>query len=1110
MRVSRRVGWGRNGLMVWVGIALLLCLLPPSFARESAAAPPPVLVVDMQGASPAELLQAVSLQALANRPPRPPGVFLITRDQDEEWLSYALRILKRPAQRVSLAELLAREKGLATGQVLCDPEVPQSVGLAATAAGIEGAVISDADLGLPTLHDFRPGSAEAVWQSSEAAYRWALEHLFPKCAKSGAALLPMPAGDPFLDYALQQRLFVMQAPSAGSVPVEGSALCDLLFRLPPGALVYGRLPQGASRLPARYSLGMATVSDTANLSFLSRVTAVPSFSQHIGYLEPANVRYLTLIFDCSDVDFAVNEMEKRWRDGERGMLPLGWALPARLAELAPPVLHRFYGEAYRSGLDQFVLGPSGAAEMDISAARTPYPFYDATAKAARRLDARVALFDASAGTQELDIFVPQFIGETGMRGVFVTGARPFRPFRYSGAVVIPAPRVSSLKEAVHYLDNLPPEYGFAALCLDPHTLTPADAAHLAAYLGSRFTIVGPEEMMELARVSNPSLSSKGTVSVTSVKYPEKPRPDEPLPIKARVEAPSGVASLAVVYKPVSGRVAFLRPMESVEGGFRAELPPLYCGGEFSFRLFAVDKEGRASWSPPWTEKIPRQDGDGDGLSDAEERYLLTDPDNPDTDGDGLRDGNDLAPDHPDRIVQCYLGPIEPPSDHPYLMSATGTDPQAADSGRILRPGETALYWLPTAGMAPNTNFSVLLKGSGPAELSLLAQAPSQPDERAERATLSGRWRSPDLSSSDYPEGVFLRISCPEGVSGESLVIEAVSLVSPESAPSIARPAAAPDPLGPEQPVFISAQAFAPAGIEDVMVSYRVNGGGIVSFPMKALAETQTYRARLPRFSNRDRVEWWITARDADGRRAVTPPALIVVGSWARETASLVATREFTGDWRPDTIAFGGGRLTARSADADGLVDEGPVNLTGGNYAVWVLGGGRGRGLAVYVKDKRIGAIDPDAPDGWQLVGRVRLEVGHYRVRIVSEPGSAPSAAAARYAAVVFTADRTFRPPGHYLLDVFNSLSLLYPRPGQTVSGAVKLLATGSGSITGVQFYLDGEPLRRAFGPPFSLELSTDRYGNGRHVLKLEGLDRAGRTGLTVEAPIFISNHTPGR
>ena len=46
------------------------------------------------------------------------------------------------------------------------------------------------------------------------------------------------------------------------------------------------------------------------------------------------------------------------------------------------------------------------------------------------------------------------------------------------------------------------------------------------------------------------------------------------------------------------------------------------------------------------DDILRDDRDGDGLADFEEDELGTDPDNPDTDGDGLLDGTEVNGENP--------------------------------------------------------------------------------------------------------------------------------------------------------------------------------------------------------------------------------------------------------------------------------------------------------------------------------------------------------------------------------------------------------------------------------------------------------------------------------
>lgn len=61
------------------------------------------------------------------------------------------------------------------------------------------------------------------------------------------------------------------------------------------------------------------------------------------------------------------------------------------------------------------------------------------------------------------------------------------------------------------------------------------------------------------------------------------------------------------------------------------------------------------------------DADGDGLRDAEEPRLGTDPQNPDTDGDHLVDGVDLARELRARLKELPHNPDPPPTDRPYVI-----------------------------------------------------------------------------------------------------------------------------------------------------------------------------------------------------------------------------------------------------------------------------------------------------------------------------------------------------------------------------------------------------------------------------------------------------------
>ena len=1070
-------------------LPLAIALLTASAASAPAADQEPVLVVDLGQAAAEQRLLCASIQGLANRAPDGPQVFLLTNGRDEEWLEYSLRILGRKAAYVTAAELLERLGPQVRGQVLYDPDRPYTLDLATTVAGLHDLIISATDLGLPTLFDFR-----SRWTNAADAYRWAISSLLPECARSKVALIS-PGTAAFRDFAVQQRMFAFSPPSG---PNEES-FQELLFRLPPGTAVYGEaLPAVRDEL-SRTSHFLVPAAGAANLSFLSRIEGGGRHYQYWGYLEPTAPRYLTLIFDCSDLDFALNDMPALWESPTRGSLPLGWAIPAALAHAAPPVAHRYYADAYWSGSDQFVLGYSGAGHIDLAAAGAPYAFYDATAEARAALDAPASLYALSTDGGDIGEQVVRFAVETGMRGLFVTGPGDFRPAAYEGIAAVAAPRVSSIEAAVTYLNRIPLDRRCAALVLDPWSLSPEDAAHIAAHVSNRYVILPPGEMIEMVReLGLPAVPGTAGIVVSSVDYGDPATPEAPISVRATLEPGAEVSSGTVVYKPADHPLTFAEPLlPTADGGYSATIPPLPQGGEILLRVRAKDRSGHTTWSPPWTLTIPRTDTDSDGLSDAEEHLLLSDSQLPDTDGDGLRDGADAAPLRFDQFHIAYLGPVEPPSDLPYLPEADAS--RVDGRGRLLEPAQSCLYWLPLTLLAPGAPAVIALDAAGPVELAVGAD-PARPDQRFE-GQLHGVWYSNLLPLDGREGGMFLRIACPEDAESP-LVVRAVSVLSPPGAPSITRIAAYPPHPGPKHAITVSALIFSPSGVAEAKLTYRVNGGGSITMPMEQVPGSQTYEARIPPLENRDELEYWIRASDAEGSTAETVPIYLPIGAYGREVVSLLACRDFLGDW----VAAPEWEECGRLAPEPGRRDSAHIHLRGGTYTVWVLAGGRGQAIDVLVRDEKVGGVDPARPDGWQPVGRVRLDAGRHEVQLVSRAQSqAPAGASPRYAGVIFAADSSFTPPANRIADIYDSIALLFPPADHTLSGRVTLEATGAGNVTGAEFSLDGETLRRVSGPPFRFTLNAKRLPPGPHLLRVEAVDRAGLTGIAVEIPVTIAD-----
>lgn len=1081
-----------HGFRASLALAAVLAVAP--LAPAPADDPRPVLVVDVSWASDQQRILCAGIQGIANSDAGQPDVFLLTNDTDSEWLDYSLRVLRREAARVTPDELLARFRSKIQGQALYDPDQPYTLDLATTVAGIHDLVISSTDLGLPTLFDFR-----GRWSNASEAYRWAIGSLLPECSQSELALLSAES-TALRDFAVQQHMFVFSPPLE---PYDESFQA-LLFRLPPGAAVYGEAPLNLQYELSRTSHYFVASAAVANLSFLSQIEPGRQEHQHLGYLEPTAARYLTLIFDCSDLEFALNAMPNLWASPSRGALPLGWAVPGALPKAAPLVARRYFGDAYWSGSDQFVLGYDGAGYIDIAAAPAPYAFFDATALARAPLDASAGLLSLSSQAGPIGDEVVRYADATGVRGLFVTGPSDFPPAVYQGIAAVPAPYFDNVEAAVRYLDRVPLDRRCVALVLDSRYLGPGEAAHIAAYVSNRYVTLPPGEMIEMVReLGLPPVSGAAGILISSVDYGEPASPGEPIAVSAVLAPSDAVGSASVIYRPANHALSFARPMlPTPDGSYFALVPPLPQGGEVLFRIRAKDSAGRTVWSPTWTLTIPRTDTDSDGLSDAEESLLLTDPAVPDTDGDGLRDGGDFAPLQFDWFRVSYVGPLEPPSDLPYLAEPGAS--RADDQGRHLEPGQSCLYRLPLTLLPPGAPAVIALEADGPARLEVDAQ-PGETGQRFE-GEVDRIWYG-ELPPQGGTEGdAFLRVTCPE-TAESSLVVYSVSVVSPPEAPSITRVSPQPAHPGPKHAITVSALPFSPDGIAEASLTYRVNAGGTITMPMAQVPNTQTYEGRIPSLDNRDALEYWIRARDTEGRTSETAPSYLPIGTYGREVVSLSACRHFLGDWVPAPDWNG----CARLAPDSGLRDSAHVNLRGGVYTVWILAGGRGQDIDVLVDSQKVGAIDPMALDGWHRLGRVRLDSGRHEVLVVSvSPVDAPAGATPRYASVIFAADASFEPPANRALDTYDSIALIFPPADQTLSGRAELEATGAGNINGAEWSMDGEVLRRVSGPPFRLTLNAQRLPPGQHVLRVEAVDRLGLTGLAVEVPVTVAheNGTP--
>ncbi|MGW5216106.1 GxGYxYP domain-containing protein [Streptomyces sp. NPDC004051] len=155
----------------------------PSFGR-----PTRLDVADVSALDGHDQLLLTTLQGVVNR--REPRLYFRydTGDADLRWLAGTGAGITPHDHALDLVDRYRRE---VHGAVLIDPDVPDSVNVATTLAGLTDAVAATAEQadrhGLRTVTDLR-GRFDP--DDVPATYRWQLRHLFPRCAHTLVAGLP--------------------------------------------------------------------------------------------------------------------------------------------------------------------------------------------------------------------------------------------------------------------------------------------------------------------------------------------------------------------------------------------------------------------------------------------------------------------------------------------------------------------------------------------------------------------------------------------------------------------------------------------------------------------------------------------------------------------------------------------------------------------------------------------------------------------------------------------------------------------------------------------------------------------------------------------------------
>ncbi|MEO6990128.1 MAG: GxGYxYP domain-containing protein [Candidatus Baltobacteraceae bacterium] len=472
-------------------------------------------VVDLSGRLTDARIMFATLQGLVNR--KETRVFFIQNGNEGKraWIDQ----LDVPKTEIADPwKLLERYRDEIKGLVVSDPQVPATLAVATTLAGLNDDIVVSPRL-VPALTDSYHfpilADLRGRFHSDLDAETWAVDNLWPRTTHR--MLVGVAPNDwAARDYPVANRAFVLWPHVGDSAE---SRLVDRLLRgMPTNAPYLGWFPQtrGSGEVEGVTFLSRHGDYNVATDLFvnLTAFSGVPAAGLDHVIAAPAppltNQIYVTLTMsDGDNVQYDQHRMRVAWDDPARGKAPLNWTINPLLADAAPAMFAYYRRTA--SVNDDLVAGPSGAGYAFVSMFPTdPFRAFAAqTGRYFKRTGMRVAeIHDMVRGVATAA--PPQkagiFMDEAHPLGVesYIRGVRP-GPMLVGGVLPTMVKRdVHTVEQAQALLAGLRSEWdgrapAFVSLYFDGWKMGPKDAAALTGLLGPEYHVVTADQIFALAR-----------------------------------------------------------------------------------------------------------------------------------------------------------------------------------------------------------------------------------------------------------------------------------------------------------------------------------------------------------------------------------------------------------------------------------------------------------------------------------------------------------------------------------------------------------------------------------------------------------------------------------
>jgi len=512
-----------------------------------------LIAADVSGFTADLLLTLTSLQGVVNQ--TEPRIFLLDGGYSRTWVEW----LKergdideiRYLSSVQAATLVGEFKDELNGQVVVDPKIPATLNLATMISGLDRLLITYPRYAetyaewydLPIVVDLRDR-----FTTNAEAYRWALEHLWPRLNHHALAMLHPEVSHP-RDFLIQQKVWVWWL----SGTVDGGSFANrfeelkVAFEVLQGSPVnipvlgypwhgdgVGPGEHGGVDLFSRYGKFLIPSDYARNLSVhaharppapraLASLTGpgeapsefegAPRARLNSPNVDPERVYLTVVVSDGDNVQAWLNYFPRYFETPAGRTVPVAWTISPAALDLVPAVVdyvaaRRLPGDAFLaavSGIGYVYLDRYGADTPDQE--KTRGGFLRLTSDYMKRLGLTMIWPMVPDGPVKRDVLSLYAEGIPHLRAIFPDYGQ--KVVRYADATYVleaggrrlpvfhamggDTPLHASIQRAL----SGAPRPAFAHAFALNWNVSPADLAALAGSLGDEYAIVSPDALVEL-------------------------------------------------------------------------------------------------------------------------------------------------------------------------------------------------------------------------------------------------------------------------------------------------------------------------------------------------------------------------------------------------------------------------------------------------------------------------------------------------------------------------------------------------------------------------------------------------------------------------------------